>query len=130
MEVTAGVAGIICFALALGHVSIGFRWIIPTLTKERFEATPFGRPAATAGMVRFSWHMVSVMLFGFAVLLMIMSIADVEARTVVFRWLAGLWLVASVIAFWQVRRSPRALLRFPVPLFFPVVSILCWVASI
>ncbi len=85
----------------------------------------------TAGMLRFSWHIVTVMLFGFAALLMTLSVATgVQPTTIVLRWVSAQWAVASLLAFWQIRRRPGSLLRLPVPLFFPVLAALCWAASL
>jgi hypothetical protein len=33
------------------------------------------------------------------------------------------------MAGWNTRRRPRSLLRFPVPLVFLVIAVMCWTAS-
>jgi hypothetical protein len=53
-----------------GHTTIGLRWILPNLRKERMPSTPFGPPSMTLDMVRFTWHIVSVLLVGFGILLL------------------------------------------------------------
>jgi hypothetical protein len=45
------------------------------------------------------------------------------------RWFAAFWLAATALASWEARRRPRSLLRFPVPLIFVVIAVLCWTAS-
>jgi hypothetical protein len=119
-------------ALAIGHTTIGRRWVLPNLnlTKGRLPATPFGSPSMTLSMVRFTWHIVSILLVGFAILLMMLALApDADPTTLLLRWVAALWLAATALAGWQARRRPSSLLRFPVPLVFVVIAVLCWTAS-
>jgi hypothetical protein len=59
------IAALICVCLALGHAIIGLRWVVPNLTKERFPATPFGRPSTKASMMRFTWHDVTAQHLAF-----------------------------------------------------------------
>ena len=67
------IAGLGCFVLAFGHMTVGLRWVLPNLTKGHLAGTPFGPPAMTLGMVRFTWHVVSVLLLGFGILLMALA---------------------------------------------------------
>jgi 4-amino-4-deoxy-L-arabinose transferase-like glycosyltransferase len=84
----------------------------------------------TLSMVRFTWHIVSILLVGFAILLMMLALApDADPTTLLLRWVAALWLAATALAGWQARRRPSSLLRFPVPLVFVVIAVLCWTAS-
>lgn len=130
MDLGLGIAGLTCLALALGHGTIGLVWILPGLTEERLPGTPFGPPALSRGMLRFTWHVVTLMLLGFAVLLLALAWGPAtDPRTLLLRWFAVLWLAATAMAVWQVRRRPRALLRFPVPFFFVVIAVLAWVAA-
>jgi hypothetical protein len=130
MNVELAIAGLGCFVLALGHTTIGLRWVLPNLTKERLPSTPVGSPSMTLGMVRFTWQVVSVLLVGFGILLMALAWApDVDPRTLLLRWCAALWLAATALACWNARRRPRSLLQFPVPLVFVVIAVMCWTAS-
>jgi hypothetical protein len=130
MNGALAIAGLGCFVLAFGHTTIGQRWVLPNLTKERLPSTPVGSPATTLGMVRFTWHVVSVLLVGFGVLLMALAWAPgADPRTLVLRWFAALWLAATALACWNARRRPSSLLRLPVPLVFVVIAVLCWTAS-
>ena len=130
MNVELAIAGLGCFVLALGHTTIGLRWILPNLTKERLPSTPVGPPSMTRGMVRFTWHLVSVLLVGFGVLLMALAWAPgADPRTLLLRWVAALWLAATALAGWNARRRPSSLLRFPVAPVFVVIAVLCWTAS-
>jgi hypothetical protein len=115
MNLELAIAGLSCFVLAFGHATLGLRWILPNLTKERLPSTPVGPPSMTLGMVRFTWYVVSVLLVGFGILLL--------------RWVAAVWLAATALACWNARRRPSSLLRFPVPLVFVVIAVLCWTAS-
>jgi hypothetical protein len=130
MKVELAIAALGCFVLAFGHTTIGLRWVVPKLTKGSLPSTPFGSPAMTLGMVRFTWHVVSVLLAGFGVLFMMLAWApDADPETLLLRWFAGLWLAATALACWEARRRPTSLLRFPVPLVFVVIAVMSWTAS-
>src|SRR5215218_5793035 len=75
MNVELAIAGLGCFLLAFGHTTIGLRWVLPNLTKGHLAGTPFGPPAMTLGMVRFTWHVVSILLVGFGGLLVALALA-------------------------------------------------------
>ncbi len=66
MNVELAVAGLGCFVLALGHATTGLRWVLPNLTKERLPGTPFGSPSMTLSMLRFTWHVVSIVVTALA----------------------------------------------------------------
>jgi hypothetical protein len=122
--------GLGCFVLAFGHTTVGVRWVLPGLAEARLPGTPFGPPSLTLAMLRFTWHVVTVMLLGFGILFMTLALApDADPETLLLRWFAALWLAATAMAFWQVRRRPRSLLRFPVPLLFVALAVLSWAAS-
>jgi hypothetical protein len=130
MNLELAIAGLGCFALAFGHTTIGLRWVLPNLTKGCLPSTPFGPPAMTLGMVRFTWQVVSVLLLGFGILFMGLAWAPgADPKTLLLRWFAVLWLAATALACWNARRRPRSLLRFPVPLVFVVIAVMCWTAS-
>jgi len=131
MSVELVIAGLCSFVLAFGHTAIGLRWVLPNLTERGLPGTPFGSPRLTLGMVRYTWHVVSILLLGFGVLLMTLAWAsDADPRTLVLRWLAALWLGATALAVWSVRRRPRTILRFPVPLVMFVIAVMSGAASI
>ena len=124
------VAGLIVLALALGHATIGIRWVLPGVAGVRLPGTPFGSGALSLGMVRFTWHVLTVMLVGFAALLLTLATApDIDARALVLQWIAALWFAATATALWTARRRPRSLLNFPVAFLFPVVAVMTWIAS-
>jgi len=130
MNLELAIAGLSCFVLAFGHATLGLRWILPNLTKERLPSTPVGPASMTLGMVRFTWYVVSVLLVGFGILLMTLAWApDADPKTLLLRWVAAVWLAATALACWNARRRPSSLLRFPVPLVFVVIAVLCWTAS-
>jgi hypothetical protein len=84
----------------------------------------------TLGMVRFTWHIVSILLVGFGILLLALAWAPgADPKTLLLRWFAAFWLAATALACWNARRRPSSLLRFPVPLVFVVIAVLCWTAS-
>ena len=130
MNIELAIAGLSCLVLALGHATVGLRWVLPNLTKGRLPGTPVGPPSMTLGMVRFTWHIVSVLLVGFGVLLMVLARApDADPKTLLLRWFAAFWVAATALAGWNARRRPSSLLQFPVPLVFIVIAVLCWTAS-
>ena len=130
MNVALAIAALGCFVLALGHATVGLRWVFPNLSKGSLPSTPVGSPSMTLGMVRFTWHIVSILLVGFGILLMVLAWAPgADARILLLRWVAALWLAATALAGWNARRRPSSLLRLPVPLVFVVIAVLCWSAS-
>jgi len=130
MNVELAIAAVSCAALALGHATLGLRWVLPNLTKGSLPSTPFGPPSMTLGMVRFTWHIVTVMLLAFtSLLLMLAWTADANPRTLLLRWFAAFWLAVTGMAFWSSRRRLRSLRRLPVPLLNMVIAVMCWKAS-
>jgi hypothetical protein len=130
MNVELAIAALGCLVLALGHTTIGLRWVLPNLTKRSLPSTPFGPPSMTFGMVRFTWQVLSILLVGFGILLLALAWApDADPKTLLLRWFAVLWLAATALACWNARRRLRSLLRLPVPLVFVVIAVLCWTAS-
>ena len=130
MNVELATAGVSCAILALGHATIGLRWVLPSLPKARVPTTTFGPSSMTLGMVRFTWHIVTIVLLAFSSLLMTLALAaDADARTLLLRWFSAFWLAATAMAFWNARRRLRSLLRLPVPFLFMVIAVMCWKAS-
>jgi hypothetical protein len=130
MNVALAIAGLGWFVLAFGHMTIGLRWVLPNLPQGRLPSTPFGPPSMTLSMVRFTWQIVSVLQVGFGILFMTLAWApDADPKALLLRWVAALMLAATALACWQARRRPRSLLRFPVPLVFVVIAVMCWTAS-
>ena len=133
MDTTLGIAGLLCVLLALGHATLGLVWVLPSLKDREFAPTPFGGPNLTAAAIYASWHIVTVFALSAGVILLWLAIdANVDPKTVVLRVFGGMWLmIAAVASFAGLRRGSRVgdVLRFPVPVFFVVVAILCWRAS-
>jgi hypothetical protein len=130
MKVELAIAALGCFVLASGHATIGLRWVLPNLTKGCLPSTPFGPPSMTLSMVRFTWHIVSVLLVSFGILFLTLAWApDADPKALLLRWFAAVWLAATALACWEARRRPRSLLRFPVPLVFVVIAVMSWTAS-
>jgi hypothetical protein len=130
MNVELAIAGLACFVLAFGHTAVGLRWVLPSLREARLPATPFGSSSMTRSMLRFTWHVVSLMLLGFGVLLMTLAFApDADPKTLLLRWFAAVQVAATLLAAWDVRRRPSSILRLPVPFVFVVIAAMCWAAS-
>jgi hypothetical protein len=123
------VDGLSCAALAVGHWLVG-RWVLPSLTREGMPRTPFGSRSTSLGMVRFTWHIVTVVLVAFAALLMMLAwAANADAETLLLRWFTAFWIAATATVFWVARPRPRDLLRLPVPMVFVVIAVMCGIAS-
>jgi hypothetical protein len=130
MTLDLGIAALCCFILAFGHIAIGRRWVLPSLTVRSLPDTPFGSSRMTLGMVRFTWNVVSVLLVGFGVLLATLALAPgADAEVLLLRWLAVFWLAATALAVWSARRRPRSIVRFPVPAVMFVIAVLTGAAS-
>lgn len=130
MNVELAIAGLICVGLALGHATVGWVWVLPSLMEERLPTTPLGPPSATVGMIRITWHIVTVVALALGGLLIMLAWAPAaDPKTLLLRWLAAMWLAATAMALWVGRRHPRRLLRLPVPLLWVVTAVLCWKAS-
>jgi hypothetical protein len=129
MTVELTIAGVSCAVLAMGHWLVG-RWVLPGLRAERMPSTPFGPPSMTVGMVRFTWHIVTVVLVAFASLLVLLAwAADIDPKTLLLRWFAAFWIVGTVTVLWVARRRPTNLLRLPVPVLFILIAAMSWMAS-
>ncbi len=133
MDVGLAVAGLLCVILAAGHTTIGVRWVLPHITEERLPRTPFGPASMTLTMVRVTWFIVTLFALAVGGLLVTLAWAeDASARTLLLRWLAAMWLVATAMVFWVAPlrgRNLHKLLRLPVPLVWAVIAVLCWTAS-
>ena len=133
MDVGLAVAGLLTVALGLGHETLGVVWVLPRLDAGRLEPTPFGSPGMTRAMISASWHLITVFVLSMSAVLLTFAWApDTDPRTLVLRALAVAWVSAAIVASTiGLRGAPRArdVLRLPVPIFFAVVGVLCWVAS-
>lgn len=70
MNAVLGIAGLLCVALALGHETVGQVWVLPTFSKERLSGTRLGPSSMTEGMVRVTWHIVTIFALALGGLLM------------------------------------------------------------
>jgi hypothetical protein len=130
MRIELAIAGLIFFVFALGHATVGLRWVLPRLSKERLPSTPFGPPSMTLGMVRFTWNVLTILQIAFGTLLTMLALATAaDPRTLLLRWVAAVSLAVSLTACWAARRRPRDLLRLPVAPVMVAVAVMCWMAS-
>ncbi len=129
MSVELTIAGVGCGILAVGHWFVG-RSALSDLRAARLPSTPFGPPSMTVGMLRFTWHIVTLVLVAFGALLVTLAWAgEADPETLLLRWFAAFWLAATATVVWVARRRPRNLLRLPVPVVFLVIAVMCWLAS-
>jgi hypothetical protein len=130
MNLELTIAALGWLVLAFGHTVIGAWWVLPDLKETRLPGTPFGPPSLTLNMLRFTWHIVSIVLVAFGVLFLILAWdPSADPRMLILRWAAAFLLGATALAVWQIRRRPRAVLRLPVPLVFLAIAAMCLAAS-
>lgn len=130
MDVELLIAGWLTVGLAIGHETVGQVWVLPSVTEERLPRTGLGSAGLSERTIRVTWHIVTV--FALALGGLLVSLAwwqDLDPMTLLLRWFAAMWVVATAMALWLVRRTPRALLRLPVPLVWLVIAGLLWTAS-
>src|SRR5829696_1612388 len=119
MNVALAMAGLTFVILAIGHAAIGRRWVLPSLTKEHLPGSPFGSPSFTLGMLRFTGSGRTLLLAGFATLMMLLAaFPDSDPRVLLLRWVSSVWAAAMALACWQARRRLSDTIRFPVPFLF------------
>jgi hypothetical protein len=130
MDVALAIAGLITVALGVGHEALGLVWVLPRVTEDSLPRTPFGPPSLTEGMIRVTWHIVTIFALASGGLLLTLAWAPApDAKTLLLRWFAAMWIAAAAMAFYVARPRPRQLVRMPVPLLWVVVAVLCWEAS-
>lgn len=130
MDVALLIAGVITVAVGLGHETLGLLRVLPGLTEERLGSTRLGPPSMTVGMIRVTWHIVTIFAVAVGSLLIALALAEVaDPKTLLLRWFAVMWLAATAMAVWVARRRLRGLLRLPVPLVWVTIAVLLWKAS-
>jgi hypothetical protein len=130
MNVGLAIAGLICVALGLGHETVGQVWVLPTFSKERLSSTRLGPSSMTEGMLRVTWHVVTIFVLALGGVLMTLAWNNgADPKTLLLRWFAVMWLAATAMAAWVTRRHLRFSPLLPVPLLWVVVAVLCWEAS-
>lgn len=128
MNIELLIAGLTVLVLAFGHAVTG-ALVLAGLSTDSVSKTPFGPADMSVGMVRFTWHVVTVVLFGIAVLVVVLALGSwSDPRTLILRWLAGLFAAAATTALMIAGRTPRYLLRLPGPVIVTMLAIaaLCW----
>jgi hypothetical protein len=86
----------------------------------------------TAATIHASWHIVTVFAISVGALLIMLALDVADPKTLLLRVFAVMWLTVALVAIYAgARRAPRFrdLLRLPVPIFFVVVAVLCWMAT-
>ena len=130
MDAGLGAAGIICIAVALGHATVGLRWVLPRLSVDRLPDTGLGPATMTAGMIRVTWHVVTIFVLCLGGLLVTLAWdPGADPKTMLLRWFAGMWIATTVLAGWITRRRPLSPLT-PVPVLWTITAVLLWWASL
>lgn len=130
MSVAVLIAGLLCLVLAVGHTTIGVKFVLPRLDVGSLPSTPFGPTSVTARMLAVTWHVVGIMALTAGTLLIVLANrGDSPDRTVTLRWVGTMFAAISVMILWRGRRHLRNLLRAPMWVLFVAVAVLCWVSS-
>lgn len=125
MTTALTIAGTLCLLLSLGHAVTG-RVMLDTLPRN-LPATRIGDGAYTRGVIRFTWHALTLMLAATGVLLMAVAHGDrADDYRAVLVVVGTLYASAGVILMWMTRRRPADLLRIPILAPFVVIIVLCW----
>jgi hypothetical protein len=106
--------------------------VLPALDPQQMGTSPFGPRSFSLSMIRITWFVVTIFALGMGGLLLTLAWTDVEPRVVLLRWLAGMWIAATVMVPFVAVGGPgrmRYNARLPVPLFWVAVAVLCWLAS-
>ena len=124
------VAGIVCVVMAIGHTTIGVRWVLPGLSVASLPRSPFGGGTMTAAFLTFTWHVVGLMLLSFAVILSVLAHETLgDAGTVSVRGIGLMFAAATLMALWRTRHRPADLVKAPMWILFVAVASLCWVGA-
>lgn len=127
------IAGLVCLLMAIGHAVIGVVWVLPSLKKDSLPTTPFGPSSLTESMLRVTWYIVTIFVLAIGAILLTFAWADdLNAESMVLRWFAAMWLLATamaaVVSLPRVR-TLRGFLRLPVPVLWLAVAVICWRAA-
>jgi hypothetical protein len=127
MRAELAVAAAGCLVLAIGHTTIGLRWVLPALEQARLPHTRFGSPVR---MLRFTWHVVNLAQLTFAGVLATLAVGPhADTEDAVLRWLAASFAATTVLLIWSNRRHLIAIVRFPLPFVFVLIAAMCLAAS-
>jgi hypothetical protein len=127
MRAELAIAAAGCLVLAVGHTTIGVRWVLPALDEARLPHTRFGAPAR---MLRFTWHVVTLAQLTFAGILTTLAVTPHgDTKDAVLSWLAASFAAATALLVWSNRRHLVALVRFPLPFVFVLIAAMCLAAS-
>jgi hypothetical protein len=120
-------AGALSLGMAVGHTTIGIRWVLPRLRDEALPSSPFGTGAMTSGFITVTWHAVGVMLVSFGVVLLLLATRSLGGDGVLaVRGVGAAFAALTLLVLWLARRRPTNLLRAPMWLTFVAMAALCW----
>ena len=127
MEVGLVIAGLICIGLALGHAVTG-RVLLERLPRD-LPPSRFGDGALTRGVIRFTWHALTLMLTSTGAVLIVLAQGQrADDRGPVVAVIVALYAAAGIMQAWVSRRRPSDLLRTPVWMAFVIIIVLCWLS--
>ena len=119
LAVAAGTAVVVGAA----HSYLGERLILHPLFRDT-HASPWGRGTARAKRtIRVSWHLLTVCFWSTAVILVVLSTAPTDARTLVAQTISGTFGLLALIALVASRGKHLAWLGFA------TVAALAWVGT-
>jgi hypothetical protein len=124
MNAALAVAAGTAVTVGAAHSYLGERLIIGPLFRDT-DASPWGRGTARAKRtIRVTWHLLTVCFWSTAVILIVLSTAPADARTLVARTISGTFGLLA----WVALVTSRG--RHPAWLGFMTVAVLAWVGTI
>jgi hypothetical protein len=130
MNVMLIAAGSLSLAMAVGHTTIGVRWVLPHLRDEALPSSPFGTGAMTANFIVVTWHAVGVMLVSVGVVLSVLATRSLSGDgAIAVRGVGAMFAATTLVVLWLARRRPKGLVRAPMWLLFIAMALLCWLGA-
>jgi hypothetical protein len=127
MNVYLLAAGVLCFALAVGHTVIGAIWVLTRLSTDSLPRTPFGGGAMTSVFIKVTWHVVGITLVSLGGLLVLFAGTALDhAEALAVRGIGLTFATMTVTILWLERHRPTTLIRAPMWVLFVAVAALCW----
>ena len=100
-------AGLVCFGLAVGHTTIGLRWVLPHLRAETLPSSRFGGGHMTATFLAVTWHVVGVLVAVGTLLAVLAGRTLTTDGVLAVRVVGSMFAGATLVVLWLGRGRPR-----------------------
>ena len=95
------VAAALLVALAVGHSVLGERYVLRVILASDQLPVLFGRVSFTRAIVRYAWHILSILALGFAALLVLIALG--ASRSALLVAMGATFVVAGLFPLIQTR---------------------------